>query len=936
MSQSATGAVALQTLVRAILAAVAYFVSARLGAAIALPHNIAAIWPPSGVMLALLVLSDRRDWPALVVGGFTGALVSVSLYHYPLPLALTAATANSAESLLAAWVIRWRYDSRTPMHSIAGLVRFIIGAVGLSNAVTALLGGFMLHQRFGTPYGTAWFTWWVGDGLGMLIVAPVLLQATRLSQRIRIVELRAAIEAVALLTLLFVAAQITLGPRHEWLLDPSPYTLLPLLFWAALRFGPPGAATGLLIVASVAIWNAALGVGPYAGNGAPEVNIAMHVYTFLLMASLSSLIPAAVLEERNAVIRRLVDSEERYRELFESSPDPSCVYDFETWSILEVNQSAIAQYGYSRDEFLRLTILDTLPDEDAAALRQFLMQTRPGGVREQLARNRRKDGTVFEVEVKSYPLLFEGRPARLVHTRDVTERRRADDALRAAQERLRRVIASSGAVIFELRSRDGGLELEWISENVTKILGYTIEETHQPKWWSSNVHPDDFKRMRGRPFAEAFMDGTSEYRLKHRDGRYRWLREEQRVTRNSDHKPVAVVGAWLDITDSRQLEQQLQQSQKLQAVGQLAGGVAHDFNNILTVILAEAGELLSTASPRSATDLESIEEIRKAGERAAALTRQLLTFSRRQIIEPVTVDINEIVAGMDKMLRRLIGEHVQIELRLKSGIQCTVADRGQLEQLFVNLVVNARDAMPDGGTLTIETANVQLDEAFTAPHPDLVPGDYVMLAVADVGTGMTDDVKKHLFEPFFTTKEPGKGTGLGLATSYAIARQFGGHIAVYSEVGLGTTMRVYFPVSGIASHAGRPSPAGLARHRGHETILLVEDENQVRRVSLRMLQAAGYVVHEVANAEDAIALLNSSSVQFDLLLTDVVLPRMGGGALAAQASKMRPGIRVLFTSGYSADTVLQRRLLERDVVLLQKPFTAASLAAKVREALDRP
>ena len=936
MSQSKTGAVALQTFVRSILAALAYFASARLGAAIALPHNIAAIWPPSGVMLALLVLSDRRDWPALVAGGFVGALVSVTLYQYPLPLALTAALANSAESLLAAWVIRWRYDSRTPMHSVAGLVRFIVGAVVLSNAVTALLGGLMLHQRFGTPYGTAWFTWWVGDGLGMLIVAPVLLQATRLLQRIRTIELRAAIEAVVLLTLLFVTAHITLGPRHDWLLEPSPYTLLPLLFWTALRFGPPGAASGLLIVASVAIWNAVLGVGPYADSGASEVSVAMHVYTFLIMASLSSLIPAAVLEERNAVIRRLVDSEERYRDLFESSPDPSWVYDTDTRAFLEVNQSAINQYGYSRAEFLRMNIFDIHPEGDAGDLPHILAHSATVGALQHPARNRRKDGSIIDVELNSHPLVFAGHRARLVHAHDVTERRRADAALRAAQERLRRVIAASGAVIFELRSRDGTLELEWISENVTRILGYTIEETRQPKWWSSQVHPDDFKRMQGRPFAEAFMDGTSEYRLKHRDGRYRWLREEQRVTRNSEHKAVAVVGAWLDITDSRQLEQQLQQSQKLQAIGQLAGGVAHDFNNILTVILAEAGELLSTASPRSATDLESIEEIRKAGERAAALTRQLLTFSRRQIIEPVTVDINEIVVGMDKMLRRLIGEHVRMDLRLKARIQCTVADRGQLEQLFVNLVVNARDAMPDGGTLTIETANVQLDETFTAPHADLVPGDYVMLAVADVGTGMSDDVKKHLFEPFFTTKEPGKGTGLGLATSYAIARQFGGHIAAYSEVGLGTTMRVYLPVAEIAPDGGRPSPTGLTQHRGHETILLVEDENQVRRVSLRMLQAAGYVVHEVANAEDAIALLNSSPVQFDLLLTDVVLPRMGGGALAEQVSKMRPGIRVLFTSGYSADTVLQRRLLERDVVLLQKPFTAESLAGKVREALDRP
>jgi two-component system cell cycle sensor histidine kinase/response regulator CckA len=626
-------------------------------------------------------------------------------------------------------------------------------------------------------------------------------------------------------------------------------------------------------------------------------------------------------------------SEVRYRDLFESNPHAMWVYDFETQVFLAVNDAAVSRYGFSREEFLQMTIMGIRPVEELPRLARDLANSAPsenGAV----WRHQAKDGTVMEVEVSSRPLLFDGRNARLVHAHDLTQRRRAEESLRAAQERLQRVIASSGAVIYELRLNDDHIRLDWISENLTRILGYSPEEARSLTWWSSNVHPDDRARFPGRPTRRAYHDGSAEYRFRHKDGHYRWLREQQRVLRDADGQAMTVVVAWLDITEWRQLAEQFQQSQKMEAIGQLAGGVAHDFNNLLTVILAEADLALLVAPATDTAQRESLDQIRKSAERAAQLTRQLLTFSRRQVVEPTAVNLNEVITGVDKMIRRLIGENVRVALKLEPAVNHTVADRGQIEQVFVNLVVNARDAMPDGGTLTIETENVRLDEAYAGSHAGVTPGDYVMIAVSDTGSGMSDDVKAHLFEPFFTTKELGKGTGLGLATCYAIARQFGGHIGVYSEVGIGTTMRVYLPeIPSSASVA--ETTARIISSGGNETILLVEDEPQVRRVASRMLKALGYVVHEAPDAEQAIALLESFDDRVDLMLTDVVLPGMGGRALAECVERMRPGTPVLFASGYSDDMVLQHFLLDGEVTLLQKPFTSESLADKVREALNR-
>jgi nitrogen-specific signal transduction histidine kinase/CheY-like chemotaxis protein len=387
-----------------------------------------------------------------------------------------------------------------------------------------------------------------------------------------------------------------------------------------------------------------------------------------------------------------------------------------------------------------------------------------------------------------------------------------------------------------------------------------------------------------------------------------------------------------DITDRVHLEDQVRHSQKMESIGRLAGGVAHDFNNLLTVMLgftAQAKEGLSSHDPARA-DLAEVEE---AGARAASLTRQLLAFARRQVTEPRSLDLNAVTLGMDKMLRRLIGEDVQLITRLGDRLWTVSADLGQIEQVIVNLAVNARDAMPRGGTLTIETANVSLDKDQTTHDADVPAGQYAMLAVGDTGHGMTPDIQEHIFEPFFTTKEKGRGTGLGLATCYGIVKQAGGWIWVYSEPGRGTTFKIYMPRIEAAAETITPS-ATVEPVVGNERILLVEDDESVRKVAVRALRQRGYDVTEASNGEEAISIVDRTTETFDLLLTDVVMPIMGGQELAEQLLAANPGLKVLFTSGYTEDGIVHQGVLDRNVAFLAKPYDLVALARKVRATLD--
>jgi nitrogen-specific signal transduction histidine kinase/CheY-like chemotaxis protein len=388
----------------------------------------------------------------------------------------------------------------------------------------------------------------------------------------------------------------------------------------------------------------------------------------------------------------------------------------------------------------------------------------------------------------------------------------------------------------------------------------------------------------------------------------------------------------MDVTERRTLEEQFHQAQKMEAVGRLAGGVAHDFNNLLTAILCYCDLVLAETSPGDQSR-EDIEEIQKAGNRAARLTSQLLAFSRKQIIEPTLLDLNDIVSDLREMLGRIIGEDVKIVPRLRPDVAPVKADRGQIEQVLLNLAVNARDAMPTGGTLTIETENVALDEHYAKTHMHVSPGPHVALTVADTGIGMTPEVHARLFEPFFTTKAPGKGTGLGLATVYGIVTRCGGNIGVYSEEGRGTVFKVYFPRADVSELVATDAAPIARAHVGSETVLVVEDEGSLRELARRLLHQQGYTVLTASSAVEARRLFEENPT-IDLLVTDVVMPGASGPELTRQLIADRPALKVIYMSGYTEDAIVEHGVVKPGVAFLNKPFTSRTLGEKIRQVLE--
>ncbi|WP_022666100.1 hybrid sensor histidine kinase/response regulator [Desulfospira joergensenii] len=526
---------------------------------------------------------------------------------------------------------------------------------------------------------------------------------------------------------------------------------------------------------------------------------------------------------------------------------------------------------------------------------------------------------------------------------DVSKRKRAEEELRESEERLQLVMEGS-----QLGYWDWDIQTGVVKRNRywAEMLGYTLKEIeYTVKQWTDLHHPDDCAAA--WKSIQDHLDGKTsvhriEYRMRAKNGQYKWILDQARIVKNDDEgKPVRMTGTHTDITERKReekerekLQAQLAQAQKMESIGRLAGGVAHDFNNMLSVILGHTEMALEYVGPEQPIHAD-LQEIQKAAQHSADITRQLLAFARKQAVAPVVLDLNDTVEGMLRMLRRIIGEDIDLSWQPGKELPRVRIDPSQIDQILANLCVNARDAIAGTGRLTIETGSAAFDKDYCAQHRGFTPGNYVLLTVSDNGCGMDKQTLDHLFEPFFTTKGVDKGTGLGLATVYGIVRQNNGFINVYSEPGCGTAFKVYLPrhqtKAEVLPDEVRDHPAG----KGHETILLVEDEPAILRMTKMMLERLGYQVIPAKTPGEAIRLAQEFAGKIHLLLTDVIMPEMNGRDLAGSLLSLYPDIKRLFMSGYTANVIAHHGVLDKGVNFIQKPFSRKALAVKVRESLDR-
>jgi two-component system, cell cycle sensor histidine kinase and response regulator CckA len=625
---------------------------------------------------------------------------------------------------------------------------------------------------------------------------------------------------------------------------------------------------------------------------------------------------------------QLNENEVSFRFLFMNHPQPMWVYDVETLRFLAVNEAAISHYGYSRNEFLCMQVTDIGPQETAPDLLEHtdLAQSAPQYDKKQYDKkwkHRLKDGRLIDVEVGAHRLSFGGREAGLAMVRDITQQTQA--------ERKYQLIFEEAIIGICQTTPDGRL----LNANpaMAQMLGYdSAEELLQAVndvGTQLYVDPErrrEFKRLVEREDVVRHFE-CEVYR---KDGGRLWLSANGRAVREGD-TVVRYEGTFEDISDVKRLEGQLRHSQRMEAVGRLAGGVAHDFNNALGVIMGY-GELLRTRLPDDGPLRRYTEEIAKAAQRAGALTRQLLAFSRKQVMHPVVLDLNVVITEAEKMVRRLIGEDIEITFTPDPELGWVKMDQGQMEQILMNLAINARDAMPTGGKISIGTSNVALDEVWKRQYSYVVPGSYVMLTVTDTGCGIDKEIIAHIFEPFFTTKEPGKGTGLGLSTVYGIVKQNNGYIWASSEPGRGSTFKICLPMIRAAG-LHYPAPVVEFLPDGSETILIVEDEAALLALARSSLERKGYQVLHAPNSAVAIEVAKSHQQPIHLLLTDVVMPGLSGPELAGKMTELQPDIKVLYMSGYTNDLLAHYGVLDEGIMLLEKPFTLHALLKKVAQVL---
>ena len=944
----------LKNLATQLFVAGTYVLAGKLGLSLALLNSSAtAVWPPTGIALAAaLILGPRRAWPAIFVGAFVlNQITAGSAWT-----SLAIACGNTAEALLGAYLVNRFAGGRDGLSRVRNLLVFTVLAGLLSTTVSATVGVTALYlggYATAAAYLPIWTTWWLGDAVGAMLVAPAILlwhasPRPHWSQHQRI--------EIALLAFMTVLVGWTVFVRLN---HPLTFLCIPVCVWAGMRFGQREASTMACALSAIAVWGTLHGRGALASVSLNAELLVLQA--FVVTAGLIGLLVGATVWESTRVAaetRRLNDELERHVQVrtaeLQEAYDQLVTSDARVKEAQELAHVGSWEWnvgdrsGWWSEELRRICGADPEsfgPDYDACmalspaddwvtvthVVQKALADCLPFQCEHRIVR---PDGEMRVMHSFGRVIVDDaGLVVQMIGaSQDITARKAAEEIVGRSERRLQTIIDAQPACVklvsfagILMDMNRAGLEMVG-ADDLSQVKGRPILDL---------VHQDDRSRyleMHGA--ASSGSPGRMEFRITGLDGAQRFVDSravpfEAPATGAGTQRAVLSVST--DITERKQLEQQLRQAQKMEAIGQLAGGVAHDFNNMLAIILGYSEMLTEQIGPDKPIG-QDLREIKVAAERAAALTKQLLAFSRKQVFSMVAIDVTHVIRTVKPMLQRLLGERITVTTSLAEDIVPVMADNAQLEHLLINLSVNARDAMPDGGVLTFTTANITLDEAFVRDHPGASSGACAMLSVTDTGIGMTSEVQARIFEPFFTTKESGRGTGLGLAAAYGTVKQLGGYLEVESHLGRGTTFSLYLPETTRTAQTPRPS-APVSAHVGNETILLVEDEGGVRAFLKTTLQRFGYRVIEAESAEAALALLKEHTAPVHLLLTDLVLPGMNGSQLAAHVTRGRPNLRVMFMSGYARGIGSIADGLDPSIPLLEKPFTAQTLLTKTRQLL---
>jgi PAS domain S-box-containing protein len=923
----------------------AYLAGGRFGLILSDPiSNITLVWPATGIAVAALVRWGFWCWPGVFLGAL---LVEKSLAHSWLG-ASGIAVGNTLGPVVAAWVLtRGKFDAAFErrrdigVFCLAAMVGMLFSALG--GTLNLCLGGKIPWSAF----GPAALRWWLGDSGGVLLVGPLLLGLGRrelLQIRGRALEFAALCAATlggGWMVFMREGTSVQVHPT-------TAFAVLPLVVWGALRFRMVGASFSACGLALMGAWGTAMGRSEFymqdMGHGT------LLLWWFIITSGFLGLMVTVLLTEQSKVGQALQQSEEQLRLLISGVKDYAIFMLEPDGRVASWNPEAARITGYQAAEIVGQHFSKFFSEADTAQGKpqQQLEAAQTAGRFEEEGWRVRKDGSRFWALGTLAAVHDQDRKLRgfAKVTQDLTERMRAEEALHQSEERYRSVVTTLAEGIV-LQEADG--KIITCNASAERILGLPCDEIvgrtfADTRWhwvreegadFPGDEHPSEVALRTGQPQHGVILG------VHRPDGTLAWLSLNARPLARGAAKPHAVVCSFVDVTsrkkaeaERQRLETQLRQSQKMEAIGQLSGGIAHDFNNLLTIIQGNASLLKNTHQlPADITQL--IDDITQSADRAARLTGQLLAFSRQQPLQMRDLDLNEVVGNMTRILQRILGEHIRARQHFAARALYLHADAGMLDQILLNLAVNARDAMPQGGTLEIGTAIEEISAESAAQRGQGRAGLFACLTVRDTGSGIAPDVLPRVFEPFFTTKEFGKGSGLGLATVYGIVQQHQGWIEVASELNKGTTFRIFLPCLGGGVKAEPRTAEQDQSRRGTETILLVEDEPALRMLANKVLQQLGYKVYAADNGVEALSVWEEHRSEVQLLLTDIVMPDgLNGIELAAQLSAEEPRLKVLYMSGYSADFAGVQ--LEDGVNFLPKPFNPGKLATVVRSVLDAP